>query len=489
MKFWQKQNKQILVLFITIVSVCFSIVIYRAYQIGITHDEAFSFFLIDSNYLNALATTANTHILNSLSMKTFNILNLNHWFFLRTHSVLSFLIFAYFNYRILDFFKTNLSKITFLFLMLCNPLTLEFFSLARGYGIALSFLMGTIYYSLSYIQHKSSSKKLQKIFIFGSLAMLGNYTVLFPIAGIFIYLFFIQKKEFINQIFSKKNLPYTLIFVIINIGAVANMLVIKHITNDLQYGADHSFILESLPSLFLHIAFIHYPSSSIMVKTGTIALSFFTFFLVINTFIISRLKKDNLLGFASSVFILSFIFYSLSHILFSSPYPLSRTTLSLFPFMAINLIFWLDRVIKSKYLKKAIKISCIFFLLYFSFQNFSLNHTLEWKNQSQVQYVFEDIIKLQKQKTDTPPSILCDESYYAVWVNYYSKKLGNKLKIKVFYIDRKIYDYDCFIPELKKIDFFIVTKQHNRNYYDHCPQLKLINEYKLSETKLFEVIE
>lgn len=470
------------------VSVCFSIVVYRAYQIGITHDEAFSFFLIDSNYLNALATTANTHILNSLSMKIFNIFNLNHWFFLRIHSVLSFLIFAYFTYRILDFFETNLSKITFLFLMLCNPLTLEFFSLARGYGIALSFLMGTIYYSLSYIQHQSSNKNLQKIFIFGSIAMLGNYTVLFPIAGIFIYLFFIQKNKFLTQIFSKKNIPYTLLFIIINIGAVANMLLIKYITNDLQYGADHSFLLESLPSLFLHIAFIPYPSSSIMVRTGTIVLSFFTFFMIINTFIISLLKKENLLGFASSVFILCFVFYSLTHILFYSPYPLSRTTLSLFPFMAINLIIWLERVIKSKYLKKTIKISCIFFLLLFSIQNFSLNHTLEWKNQSQVQYVFEDIIKIHKQKTDLSPTILCDEAHYAVWINYYSRKSSFKHKIKAFYIDKEINEPELFVSKLKNIDYFIVSKQHERTYYDFCPELKLEKEYKLSETKLFSVV-
>lgn len=470
------------------VSVCFSIVVYRAYQIGITHDEAFSFFLIDSNYLNALATTANTHILNSLSMKIFNILNLNHWFFLRIHSVLSFLIFAYFTYRILDFFETNLSKITFLFLMLCNPLTLEFFSLARGYGIALSFLMGTIYYSLSYIQHQSSNKNLQKIFIFGSIAMLGNYTVLFPIAGIFIYLFFIQKNKFLTQIFSKKNIPYTLLFIIINIGAVANMLLIKYITNDLQYGADHSFLLESLPSLFLHIAFIPYPSSSIMGRTATIVLSYFTFFIIINSFIISLLKKENLLGFASSVFILCFVFYSLTHILFSSPYPLSRTTLSLFPFMAINLIFWLERVIKSKYLKKTIKISCIFFLLLFSIQNFSLNHTLEWKNQSQVQYVFEDIIKIHKQKTDLSPTILCDEAHYAVWINYYSRKSSFKHKIKAFYIDKEINEPELFVSKLKNIDYFIVSKQHERTYYDFCPELKLEKEYKLSETKLFSVV-
>lgn len=470
------------------VSVCFSIVVYRAYQIGITHDEAFSFFLIDSNYLNALATTANTHILNSLSMKIFNILNLNHWFFLRIHSVLSFLIFAYFTYRILDFFETNLSKITFLFLMLCNPLTLEFFSLARGYGIALSFLMGTIYYSLSYIQHQSSNKNLQKIFIFGSIAMLGNYTVLFPIAGIFIYLFFIQKNKFLTQIFSKKNIPYTLLFIIINIGAVANMLLIKYITNDLQYGADHSFLLESLPSLFLHIAFIPYPSSSIMVRTATIVLSFFTFFIIINTFIISLLKKENLLGFASSVFILCFVFYSLTHILFSSPYPLSRTTLSLFPFMAINLIFWLERVIKSKWLKKTIKISSIFFMLYFSFQNFSLYHTLEWKNQSQVQYIFEDVIKIHKQKTDNLPKILCDEPYYAVWINYYSSKNSLKHKMKAIYLDRKINEPELFVSKLNNMDYFIVSKQHYRTYYDFCPQLKLEKEYKLSETKLFSVV-
>ncbi len=481
------QNQRILLFFITVVSVCFGIVVYRAYNIGITHDEAFSFLLIDTNYINALATTANTHILNSLSMKIFNLLNLNHWFFLRVHSILSFLVYAFFVYKILRFFKTSSSKITFITLMICNPFVLEFFSLARGYGISMAFLTAAIFHALSYLQNHSSTN-LRKLLLFSSLAMLGNYTVLYPLAGIFIYLFWIQKKALIQQLLERKTVLLSIIYLIINLGAAVNMLLIKHITNDLQYGADQSFLFESLPSLFLNTAFIPFPSQAKTIETIGIMLSFFTFFLMVNTFIISLLKKNKLLGFATSVFLLSFLFYSLSHWIFSTPYPLSRTSLNLFPFIALNLIIWIELALKNKWLKTTIKTSSVIFLIYFSIQNFSLNHTLEWRNQSEVQYVFEETIKIHQQKSDKQPVILCDEAYYAVWTNYYSRTNHFKQKINIEYINKNIHDNSKFVSELNEKDYFIVTRQHYRSYYDDCQSLLLLKEFPQSETKLFCVI-
>ena len=481
------QNQGILLFFITVVSFCFGIVVYRAYNIGITHDEAFSFLLIDTNYINALATTANTHILNSLSMKIFNLMNLNHWFFLRVHSILSFLVYAFFVYKILRFFKTSSSKITFITLMICNPFILEFFSLARGYGISMAFLTAAIFYALSYLQNHSFTN-LRKLLLFSSLAMLGNYTVLFPLAGIFFYLFWIHKKTLILQLLERKTVLLSIIYLFINLGAAANMLLIKYVTNDLQYGADQSFLFESLPSLFLNIGFIPFPSQAKTIDTIGIMLSFFTFFLMVNTFIISRLKKNKLLGFPTFVFLLTFLLFNLSHLLFSTPYPLSRTTLSLIPFIILNLLFWLEFAIQNKIIKTSIKALCVISIVYFSITNFSINHTLEWRNQSEVQYVFEETIKIHQQKSDKPPVILCDEAYYAVWTNYYSRIESFNMNFIPNYLDKNINNYDIFLKKAYNNNYFIVTRQHYQTYYDDCQSLLLLKEFPQSETKLFCVI-
>ena len=94
---WMNKNR-ITIFFFTLVSLCFAVVGYRAIRIDITHDEAFSFFLIKTGNLKALATTANTHWLNSLFMKLVYLLGFDQIYLLRLHSVLSYLVYSYFIY-------------------------------------------------------------------------------------------------------------------------------------------------------------------------------------------------------------------------------------------------------------------------------------------------------------------------------------------------------------------------------------------------------
>lgn len=473
--------------FFTLVSLCFAVVCYRAIRIEITHDEAFSFFLIKTGNLKALATTANTHWLNSLFMKLVYLLGFDQINLLRLHSVLSYLVYSYFIYRFQSLFKSTVARILFVMLLICNPMVLEFFSLARGYGISLAFFMGVAFYALQFLKESSQQRPLRKALLFAVLSLLGNYTALYPLVAIFLFLLLIYRKEFIPIFSQKKNLRMLVLFSLALIGATANMLIIKYISNDLQYGADHSFLFETLNSLILYLAFQPIPNSLGDLNYFVSGLSALVVFFAVFALVLAIKQKNRFLAFGPVLFFLTWFFYWLSHLLFAAPYPLSRTTLILLPSLIFTVVFGVDSMRDKKWL--SIPVSLIFSIALLSciFTSFSLNHTLEWRAQADAKSVFEDIL-LQNRAGKVRPSILGDEPCYAVWKNYYSQIDPEKYAFDYSLLDKtqKIDPAD-FISRLAGKDFFIISKKYEQPFYENLPQLKQIKYYPNSQTRVYQV--
>lgn len=329
--------------FFLISLIVFCVLLVRAYFINVTHDEAYSFYLINENYVNALATTANTHILNSLFMKLFNFLGLNHWFFLRLHSVLSFLILAYYSFRFTSFFQSKLIKTALFCSLILNPFLLDYFSLARGYALSLAFFVGCLYH-IYLFQTKCSLQSLRKFYLLSVLCLLSNYTVLFPLVGIHVFLLLSYKKENIKFILNKKVLPSFLLFSCVVLLSISNMLLIKYISNDLQYGADHSFVEESIASVLLSTIFVNTPIENPFWSNFVYFTSYILFLGMLVLCFISFYKKNKLLQIVTITFCTTFFLYFISHIFFQTPYPLNRTAIIFVPIFVISLFFGMQEL-------------------------------------------------------------------------------------------------------------------------------------------------
>jgi hypothetical protein len=485
---WINKNR-INIFFCSLVSLCFAIVCYRAICIDITHDEAFSFFLIKTGNLKALATTANTHWLNSLFMKLVYLLGFDQVYLLRLYSVLSFLVYAWFVYRFLSLFKSTAARILFIMLLICNPMVLEFFSLARGYAISLAFFMGVAFYALQFLKDSRQQRHLRKALFFAVLSILGNYTALYPIVAIFLFLLLIYRNDFIPIFSQKNNLRMLILFSLTLIGAMANMLLIKYISNDLQYGADHSFLFETLNSLFLYIAFQPIPNSLGDLNYFVSGWSVLIVLFAISALILAIKQKNRFLAFGPVLFLATWFFYLLSHLLFSTPYPLARTTLILLPALVFMVVFWMDSLRDKKWLSSSLSLAISIVLLFFTFSSFSLKHTLEWRNQADAELVFENILH-QNSVVKSRPSILSDEPCYAVWKNYYSQINPQKYAFEYAVLDKtKPIDSTDFISRLVGKDFFIISKKYEQPYYKNLPQLKQLKYYPNSETWVYKVTD
>lgn len=121
-------------------------VFIRAYTLSFTHDESLSFTIIARN--SHWTKAANHHVLNTTLMSLSSFLFGNKEFSLRLPNVLSFILYLTGSFFIYRSSKNNWLFFLAISLTLLNPFLIEFFSLARGYGLSLAFmLMGLFFFN------------------------------------------------------------------------------------------------------------------------------------------------------------------------------------------------------------------------------------------------------------------------------------------------------------------------------------------------------
>jgi hypothetical protein len=142
--------------------IAFSLFFYatlRAALLSFTHDESFTYIHYVTAPLKEVffpaVISGNNHLLNTLLMK------LSMQFFpptelaLRLPNLLGFALYLVFAY-LLAFGKDQkpthpLVRFSAFLLFTLNPYLLDFFSLARGYGLSLGLFMGYLYYTMKWI--------------------------------------------------------------------------------------------------------------------------------------------------------------------------------------------------------------------------------------------------------------------------------------------------------------------------------------------------
>ena len=175
---------QLSILGITLFFIIFEVL--RAVRVPFTIDEASTYL----NYLssNVLAVfdlnSANNHFLNTLLAKLAYMLGGSSEFVLRIPNLLGYLIYLLFSFRILDrFVKNKVIVICGYLLLNLNPYVLDFFSLCRGYGLSLGFLMAALFFFFSFLDKSILSpeegyRDLSCSLAAASLAVLSNFSLL-----------------------------------------------------------------------------------------------------------------------------------------------------------------------------------------------------------------------------------------------------------------------------------------------------------------------
>jgi hypothetical protein len=179
----------------------------RAARSSFTCDEAGSYLDFISPNVLALFNfnSANNHFLNSLLAKISSTLGGTSEFVLRLPNLLAYVAYLFFAFLILNrFVKTKLIVLCGYLLLSLNPYVLDYFSLCRGYGLSLGFLMASLFFLFSFLNgttepRPNRHRHLRYSLMAAALAVLSNFSLLNVylslVAFIFGYFVFLNRRD------------------------------------------------------------------------------------------------------------------------------------------------------------------------------------------------------------------------------------------------------------------------------------------------------
>lgn len=361
----------------------------RSYTVFYVHDEIvtkWSYIVHWNPFPNQGAIDANNHFLLSLLAGFFTrLFNSDSIFVIRLGSVLAFPIYFWSAYRMRPFFKQKWNFYGLLIALTTSSFLIEFFGLARGYGLALAFLMFamqqmSVYFSLS------SKKALIGALIGWLLAVYASLTLL-PIMlfGVLLLGFYTVRNKSYRWV-----LP--ILFMLVPIGYFIRYTFSLKELGKLYYGGTEGFFPATVHSITRFLWNLEGPWLDIILVSFMGFIGFVSFKLFWKTKNICQPR--NL--FALFLFAgLGSIF--VQHWLLDVNYPEDRTALYLIVFFFGALFFALDEFEKLIW-PGMISVGFSFILFAFTF-NFT--HSTHWISE----HLDEEIVrKIPISVLGTPPT-------------------------------------------------------------------------------------
>ena len=385
----------------------FSYVIIRGFTVGITHDEALTYKIINGD--EVLKGTANHHWLNTQLSTLSTYLFGAKEFALRLPNILSFGIFWFFLFRIAQaFLKSSATRIALLLFLCGNPFILDFFSLCRGYGLSIAFVTASLYYLFRIVYLKGDSRAGHYLLGtgFSILAVSANLNTLnyFLVAQALMFLSLL--------VFKPKN----------RILLLGVLIILSGIT--LYFSLNHLFFLKGKDELYFGTNNIHTTIDNLICsafydrdgfENGLVLRYLFYGSMLFTAFSIIRKKYLFTPGtFAFTVLIGIFAALIAEHLLFQSLYPINRSSLYLYPIILLAFLLNIQEL-KVRLLRISM-VACSIGYLLLIFFTYNLEKTITWWED---QHVKEAMLLIRNDiKDESVHTIECSWIYEPV-INYY----------------------------------------------------------------------
>jgi hypothetical protein len=393
---------------------------YKSATASFTHDESYSYLhYVHQSFLDIVSYKTpftNNHVLNSLGMKYSEKLFGSSELAMRMPNLLALVIYLLFAYRLFKEACPSLLIPAFIILSL-NPYLLDFFGLARGYGLSIGFMMMSLYFLNRYFQ----TLKVRDVVWFNVgafFSVLGNFALInYYLAALIVFnVLIILKKAWLQpreEGFSKSLFQYNTINVIsllITVGVIYEpfrKIIVNKIVN---FGGQTGFIADTVESLLVRFFYLAplkpgtwgvAPIDStllILLKTSVVLVPGIT----VSLLVFHLLKKNRAffenarpLIISNLVLLLITLATILQFYLFDTPYLKERFALFLVPLFLLNLIFLLDKLSEWAEGQLAgtalIYLTAALFILNTS-RHLNATYYLDWKYDLSTKAVIETLI-------------------------------------------------------------------------------------------------
>ncbi|MFT5858543.1 MAG: hypothetical protein ACI865_000631 [Flavobacteriaceae bacterium] len=328
-------EKQLVMLFFIAL---WSYLIVRAANVFFIHDEIVTkwVYMVDWNFIPGTGyVDANNHFLSSflggLFMRLFNSDSL---LVVRLGSVLAFPLYFWSVFGLRKFFSNKVNFYALLIGLSCTALIVEYFGLARGYGISFAFLLAGMQQMLSYI-NGAGSRSLTFSVLAWLLAICANLTLIPFAASALIIMFVFALKGKSKGWIILPLLGFIPLAYFINYSFQLQGL------GKLYYGGEVGFIESTIHSLTPHIWNVQH----LLLDVLLIIISLFIGFVFVRNY-----WKNKRLFAPTTLFSLFFLL-AIGNIfgqqwLLGINYPEDRTALYLVIFFLGAIFFTIDAITK-----------------------------------------------------------------------------------------------------------------------------------------------
>jgi hypothetical protein len=441
--------------------VAFVYILLRSAFVPISHDEAATFFhyIITADFLPFFAHwDANNHILNSALATFFYWVFDDSMIWLRIPNALSFLLYSYFIFKILERVESKWVWITGASALLFAWMPLEFFAQCRGYGMSLAFLVGGLFFYIQFLETNGTSS-LSKAWLMMILAMLANmslsntYLILIGI-GILALLF--------KQRYRKGSNVLTLVFlgVLPFVGFSYYAFEMKA-RGLLYYGSDDGFIALTVRTLN---QYTFNSSSEILAILVTLIGAVASGYLIA---ISLKIKFENKAFFAGSFFAMLLLGNAMGvialNMLLGVNYPEDRVGIYFIPLFIFSVIFFFDELSrKQKSLQYASLILFAFPIA--TLASVNLKEVAVWKEFPLDREAFNMVVTDSK-NLDRLPIIGGDKLFKISW-GYHNLRSGAETTPLIQRDESGlICDYQlCYGEECERFEKGFVTMWQNKDH-------------------------
>ncbi len=389
------------------------LIAFKAYYSSFTHDESFSYLhYVPQSFMDILAfkdSYTNNHILNSLGMKYSEMIFGTSEFSLRLPNIILSIVYCIFSFLL--FKKSHkIIAVSFFVFLLTNNSIIDFFGLARGYGLSIGFMMMAIYYLIEAL-NSGKNKNLVLFHLAALLATLSNFTMLnFYVASIitFYIVIYIEQRIIKEETFSffksrKLNWLWCLISIIVLYEPVRRLITY----NKLDFGGKSGFINDTISSVINYTFSNLTMSNSIPIFLMILCslLIIFTLGLIIKKFAQKKLtffQEHKALVVVNALIILISLASIIQHFLFHTDFLSGRFALFLVPLLLLNIGFLVNYLITVNYKKIVLFVIALLAIssAYNFYSHFNMNSNSEWAYDANTKKAMQQLTK-QHQVSDS----------------------------------------------------------------------------------------
>jgi uncharacterized membrane protein len=403
----------------------------RSYNLSFTHDESLSYnHMVHHRFADIMTNntgyiSANNHILNTLSMKSAESAFGNSEFALRLQSLLAHILYLLFTFLLLKDTRNNIIILCGFILLNVNPYLLDFFSLARGYAMAISFMLMSIYFFLSFVK---TQKGFWLSLVTGCLAILSNFALITYMGALFVvyecYLLYTYplKTHFLTLL--RRNIPVVLTIAVMAFICYKPILALLK-ADQLYFGGQIGFWHDTVTtSIHSFLYGREYENTVFTILQAAIIVTIAGFVVsVLYKILTKRSKEIDSTGLLLLALLLVIVSTTLiEHVLVHTKFLEERFALFIVPLFVLVVVYFFSHLTSlSKILRMPAMVVIAVLSLgmsYHAYRSMNSTYTYNWKYDAGTKAMLAD---LQKEINTDNKTRLGITWYYEPAINFYRK--------------------------------------------------------------------